>query len=35
VHLGNIGARLEYERFNIANTNGAQVYSLEAVISLL
>jgi opacity protein-like surface antigen len=35
VHLGNIGARLEYERFNIANTNGAQVFSLDAVLSLL
>jgi hypothetical protein len=35
VHLCNIGARLEYERFNIANTNGAQVFSLDAVLSLL
>ena len=35
VHLGNIGARLEYEHFNIANSNGAQVFSLDAVISLL
>lgn len=35
VHFGNIGARLEYERFNIANTNGARVFSLDAVVSLL
>jgi hypothetical protein len=35
VHLGNIGAPLEYEHFNIANPNQAQVFSLDAVISLL
>jgi hypothetical protein len=35
VHLGNIGARLEYEHFNIANTDGLQLFSLEAAISLL
>jgi hypothetical protein len=35
VHLGNIGAPLEYEHFNVANTNQAQVFSLDAVISLL
>jgi len=35
VHFGNVGARLEYERFNIANTGGARVFSLDAVISLL
>jgi hypothetical protein len=35
VHMGNIGARPEYEHFNIANTNGAQVFSLDAVIGLL
>lgn len=35
VHFGNVGARLEYERFNIANTNGARVFSLDAIISLL
>jgi hypothetical protein len=33
-HIGNIGARLEYERFNVANTNGARVFSLDAVLSL-
>ena len=35
VHLGNIGAAPEYENFNVANTNQAQVFSLDAVISLL
>lgn len=34
VHFGDIGARLEYEHFNIANTSGAKVISLDAVISL-
>jgi hypothetical protein len=32
VHLGNIGARLEYESFNIPNTSGARIISLSAVI---
>jgi hypothetical protein len=35
VHFGNVGARLEYERFNIANTDGAKVYSLDVFLSLL
>lgn len=34
VHFGNIGARLEYENFNVHNTNGANVVSLEAVLFL-
>jgi Outer membrane protein beta-barrel domain len=34
VHFGMIGARLEYENFNIRNTNGANVVSLEAILSL-
>ena len=34
VHAGNIGARLEYEHFNIANTNGAQVISLSVILRL-
>ena len=34
VHFGNIGARLEYENFNVRNTNGANVVSLEAVLLL-
>lgn len=34
VHFGNIGARLEYENFNVRNTNGANVVSLEAVLFL-
>jgi opacity protein-like surface antigen len=32
VHFGAIGARLEYENFNISNTNGAQVISLDAML---
>jgi hypothetical protein len=35
VHLGNIGARLEYESFNVPSTNGAHIISLDAVLSLL
>jgi hypothetical protein len=35
VHPGNIGAPLEYEYFKVANTNQAQVFSLDAAISLL
>lgn len=34
VHVGNIGGRLEWERFNIANTSGARVWSLAVVFSL-
>jgi Outer membrane protein beta-barrel domain len=34
VHVGNIGARLEYESFNIPNTSGARVISLAAIVSL-
>ncbi len=33
MHLGNIGAPLEYEHFKIANTNPAQVFSPDTVIS--
>lgn len=32
VHFGAIGARLEYENFNVANTNGAQIISLDALL---
>jgi hypothetical protein len=35
VHVGNSGARLKFEHFDLANTNAAQVFSLDAVISLL
>jgi hypothetical protein len=35
VHFGNVGARLEYERFNITNTGGAKVFSLDVFLSLL
>ena len=34
VHFGNVGARLEYESFSVANTSGAKVISLDAVVSL-
>ena len=33
VHLGAIGARLEYENFNITNTNGAQIISLDLMLN--
>jgi hypothetical protein len=33
-HVGNFGARLEYESFHIQNTNGAKVVSLEAYINI-
>ena len=33
-HLGSVGARLEYESFNIPNTSGARIISLSAVLSL-
>ncbi len=35
VHLGNFGARLEYERFIIPNTNGANVVSLDVYVNFL
>jgi hypothetical protein len=35
VHIGNIGGRLEYENFNIPNTNGAKVFSLAVILNLL
>jgi hypothetical protein len=34
VHFGNFGARLEYENFNIRNTNGANIVSLSAFLNL-
>ena len=33
VHYGNVGARLEYEGFDIPNTNGARIFSLSAFVS--
>lgn len=33
-HIGNIGGRLEYERFKIPNTNDARVFSLSVILSL-
>jgi hypothetical protein len=34
VHVGNFGARLEYERFDIPSTNGAKVTSLEVYLNI-
>ena len=33
-HVGNFGARLEYERFNIPSTNGAKVVSLGLYLNI-
>jgi Outer membrane protein beta-barrel domain len=33
-HVGNFGARLEYENFNIRNTNGANIVSLSVFLNL-
>jgi hypothetical protein len=33
-HLGNFGARLEYESFNIRNTSGANLVSLSVFLNL-
>jgi hypothetical protein len=35
VHVGNFGARLEYENFSIRNTNGANIVSLSVFLNLL
>jgi len=34
VHIGNLGARLEYENFSIRNTNGANIVSLSVFLNL-
>ena len=34
-HVGNIGGRLEYERFSIPNTDGARVFSLAVILNLM
>lgn len=34
VHVGNFGARLEYEKFNIPSTNGANVTSLDVYLNI-
>jgi len=34
LHVGNIGGRLEYENFNIRNTDGANVISLSVFLNL-
>lgn len=34
VHAGNFGARLEYEKFQIRNTSGANIASLSAFLTL-
>jgi len=33
-HIGNVGARLEYESFSVANTNGARIISLDVILRL-
>jgi outer membrane immunogenic protein len=35
LHIGNVGGRLEYENFNIRNTDGANVISLSVYLNLL
>lgn len=35
LHVGNIGARLEYESFRIPDTNGANVVSLDVYVNIL
>jgi outer membrane immunogenic protein len=35
VHLGNLAARLEYEGFNLPNTNGARIASLDLILYLM
>ena len=34
VHVSNFGARLEYEKFNVPGTNGANVTSLELFLNI-
>jgi len=34
VHIGKVGARLEYESFRVANTNGARIISLDVILRL-
>ena len=34
VHVGNFGARLEYEDFRIPNTNGAKITSLDVYLNI-
>ncbi|HVH84139.1 MAG TPA: outer membrane beta-barrel protein [Steroidobacteraceae bacterium] len=34
VHIGNVGARLEYENFSVRNTNGANLVSLSVFLNL-
>ena len=34
VHIGNLGARLEYESFSVRNTNGANLVSLSVFLNL-
>jgi len=34
VHAGNFGARLEYEKFNVPSTSGANVTSLEVYLNI-
>ena len=34
VHIGNVGARLEYENFSVRNTSGANLVSLSVFLNL-
>ncbi|HYL02850.1 MAG TPA: outer membrane beta-barrel protein [Steroidobacteraceae bacterium] len=34
LHIGNLGGRLEYESFNLRNTNGANIISLSVFLNL-
>ncbi|HTL92210.1 MAG TPA: hypothetical protein VL176_07665, partial [Steroidobacteraceae bacterium] len=34
-HISMVGARLEYENFNVPNTSGARVVSLSVFLNLL
>jgi outer membrane immunogenic protein len=34
-HFGNIAGRLEYEHFNLPNTDGAKVYTLGVTLNIL
>ena len=35
LHFGNLGGRLEYERFNMNNTDGVKVYTLAVMLNIL
>ena len=35
LHFGNLAGRLEYERFNMNNTDGVKVYTLAVMLNIL